>query len=58
LLKVLIHFSCETQNMPLWFKQEFGSSGGRLVPGRRGRRGGPAEATLGMFTGVWELITR
>src|SRR6516165_3057061 len=23
-----------------------------------GRRGGPAEATIGMFTGVWELKTR
>ena len=34
--------------------QEFWVSGGRLIRAR-GRRGGSAEATIGMFTGVWEL---
>jgi len=52
LLKVLIYllvYSEDTKEI-----QEFGVSGGRLIRAR-GRRGGSAEATIGMFTGVWEL---
>jgi hypothetical protein len=52
LLKVLIYllvYSEDTKEI-----QEFWVSGGRLIRAR-GRRGGSAEATIGMFTGVWEL---
>ena len=55
LLKVLIYllvYSEDTKEI-----QEFGSPGGRLIRARR-HRGGSAEATIGMFTGVWELKTR
>jgi hypothetical protein len=51
-LKVLIYllvYSEDTKEI-----QEFGVSGGRLIRARR-HRGGSAEATIGMFTGVWEL---
>jgi hypothetical protein len=54
LLKVLIYFAFATQRITAAVRenQEFGASGGRLVPGKplRARRGGPAEATIGMFT--------
>jgi hypothetical protein len=56
LLKVLTYLyvllrECHYNN------QEFDVPGGRLVPGHReGARGGPAEATVGMFTGVWEFV--
>ena len=56
LLKVLTYLynllrECHYNN------QEFGVPGGRLVPGHReGARGDPAEATVGMFTGVWEFV--
>ena len=55
LLKVLIYLCISTQKIQIRI-QEFEVL--RRAPGsgaRDGARGDPAEATIGMFTGVWEL---
>jgi hypothetical protein len=52
-LKVLILFAYVTQKIHHKDKS-LGPPAGAWVRAR-GRRGGPAEATIGMFTGVWEL---